>query len=188
MTCSSVIDVAGQSVACTLPVGHHELHRNDLRRLEWPHHQKEHRMESALDLTALSAADRHACAIGVGLVCKHLDALVKEATTLGRISDAQAYSQEADGLRAEVVEPDRAEPGSAHLLERHQRTVALGLDLLIKNRKALMGTLRGAGYPQMAEQVERDITDLESRVAPRFREQQELALVGASDGDLGNEE
>jgi hypothetical protein len=123
----------------------------------------------------LSPADMDSCARGVGLYAKHLDAMQKEAVTLGRTNEATSYEGEAQGLRAEIVEP--AEEGAAFkLFTRHRPIVEKGLELLVKNLKAAKGTLKPLGYDSVIQDIEADAAHVEGALLPLFREQGELPL------------
>lgn len=124
---------------------------------------------------ALPTPDLMSCARGVGLYAKHLDAMAKEAATLGRSQEAGKYESEAAALRAEIVEP--AEAGEKFTLYgRHRPIVEKGLELLVKNVKAAKGTLKPLGYDDVIATLEADAAHVEGAILPLFRLQGELPL------------
>lgn len=115
---------------------------------------------------------------GVALYCKRLEDLAEKNRKLDRIRDADRDQNEAEALRAEIVEPARE--GAVSLYEYQQPIIMRGLKLLVTNLRSAKGTMKPLGYDDVVDELESEAARLEAVTLPKLDEQSSLPLEGES--------
>ena len=118
--------------------------------------------------------DLKQAALGVAIYCKRLDGLRAVAEKMGKTKLAETLEREAEGLRAELLEG--LEKGRNGFLPQHLPVLVRGLQYLVHNRRAAVGTVRPLGYELWVEQLKKDADHVAATVIPKFEEQRSLAF------------
>lgn len=175
MTCAFPTDLAGQIVRCTRPGGHDGPHRDDPNHLEWEDPPVARTENEPMDVD-LPLEGMHTVAFAIKLHANQLEAEAKALDEKGEAKMAAELRRKVETLRGEVVEPDEADRGKFILKKRHRLPAEKGIELLIKRRKNLVGTLRGSDMGHWVPTVEEDVARLEANLLPLFQEQAALPL------------